>query len=82
MSGYVAATIPAQTVRVGYDTLFRLAMVQTGDPLQWVSIALLNQIIDPWVSGQNNILIPPVFPTGTQTGILTPNIGGATAGIV
>lgn len=68
--GYIAATIPAQIVRASGTTLFHIAMQQTGDPLQWVAIANLNALIDPWIDTQANILIPPVFPTDAQTGIL------------
>jgi len=45
-------------------------MLQTGDPLQWVAIAELNGLTDPWIVGQQTILIPPVLPPGAQTGIL------------
>ena len=68
--GYIAATIPAQVVRVSGITLFHVAMLQIGDPLQWVAIAELNNIVDPWLMGETDVLIPPVFPTGAQTGIL------------
>jgi len=68
--GYIASTIPAQIIRVSGTTLFQVAMMQTGDPLQWVSIAELNGVIDPWIVAQQEILIPPVLPTGAQTGIL------------
>lgn len=69
--GFIASTIPAKIVRTSaHDTLFHIAMIQTGDALQWVSIAQLNGLIDPWIQGQAAILIPPVFPTGAQNGIL------------
>jgi hypothetical protein len=68
--GYIAATIPAAVLRVSNTTLFQLAMMQTGDALQWVALAELNGITDPWIVGQTTILIPPVLPTGIQTGIL------------
>jgi len=45
-------------------------MQETGDPLQWVAIARLNGLTDPWIVGLTDILIPPVFPDGEQTGIL------------
>lgn len=71
MTGYIAATVPAKVVRSSHTTLFHVAMLETGDPLQWVSIAELNGLIDPWInSGQVEVLIPPVLPTGVQTGIL------------
>ncbi len=69
--GYIASTIPAKTVRTSaHSTLFHIAMLQTGDPLQCVSIAFMNNLMDPWISTQANILIPPVFPPGAQSGIL------------
>jgi hypothetical protein len=68
--GYIAATIPAKKVRVSHTTLFQVAMMETGDPLQWVAIAELNGLTDPWIVGQAALLIPPVLPSGAQTGIL------------
>lgn len=71
MSGYIAATIPAKVVRSSHTTLFHVAMLETNDPLQWVSIAELNGMTDPWIlSGQVDVLIPPVLPSGEQSGIL------------
>lgn len=69
-TGYIAATIPAATVHASGTTLFQIAMAQTGTPLQWVAIAELNGLTDPWITAATDILIPPVFPTGTPTGIL------------
>jgi hypothetical protein len=68
--GYIAATVPAAVVRVSNTTLFHVAMMQTGDPLQWVAIAQLNDLTDPWITAMEEILIPPVLPGGPQTGIL------------
>ncbi len=70
MTNYVAATVPARTVRVSDTTLFEIAMRECGDALQWVAIARLNGLTDPWMVGQQDILIPPVLPSGTPTGIL------------
>jgi hypothetical protein len=70
MTGYIGATIPAAIDRVSNTTLFHVAMLNTGDPLQWVAVAELNETIDPWIFGNTAVLIPPVFPSGTQTGIL------------
>lgn len=69
-AGYIAATIPAKAVQASNVTLFEIAMRETGDPLQWVAIARLNGLTDPWITGLQTILIPPVLPNGTQTGIL------------
>lgn len=68
---FIAATIPAKVLRgVSGTNLFEIAMRETGDPLQWVAIAALNGLSDPWITGQTDILIPPVLPSGPQTGIL------------
>jgi hypothetical protein len=68
--GYIAATVPAKIVRASGTTLFNIAMRETGDPLQWVAIAQLNGLADPWITAMEEILIPPVLPSGPQTGIL------------
>lgn len=71
-TGYIAATVPAKVVYASGLTLFHVAMQQLGDPLLWTSIAALNGLSDPWITGQQQILIPPVVPSGPQTGILEP----------
>lgn len=68
--GYVAATVPAKVDHVSNTTLFHIAMIETNDAMQWGAIAELNGITDPWIVGQQDILIPPVFPSGPQTGIV------------
>jgi hypothetical protein len=70
MPEFIAATVPAKIIHVSGTTLFKVAMEQFGDPLQWTAIAELNGIVDPWISGQTELAIPPVLPTGTPTGIL------------
>lgn len=67
---YIAATIPAKIDRVSNTTLFHVAMLEFGDALQWVSVAQLNEMVDPWITPQTDVLIPPTLPTGTPTGIL------------
>lgn len=66
---FIAATIPAKVEYVSGSTLFHIAMRETGDALQWVAIGELNDMPDPWVNMLTKVLIPPVFPSGTQTGI-------------
>lgn len=68
--GYVAETVPAKIVRASGTTLFEIAMRETGDAMQWPAIARLNGIVDPWLTAQVDLLIPPVFPNGEQSGIL------------
>lgn len=76
---FVAATVPAQQVQYSGTTLFHVAMLQDDDPLQWAAIAQLNGLIDPWLNAAVDVKIPPVFPSGTQTGLLLVTPGGATA---
>jgi hypothetical protein len=68
--GYIASTIPAQIVHVSGTTLFHVAAKQIGDALQWVSVAEFNNLLDPWIDAQVDLLIPPTWPSGKQTGIL------------
>lgn len=68
--GYIASTIPARVVRLSGTTLFHIAMITNGDPLQWPAIAIENGVIDPWIFAQMDVLIPPVFPIPPTTGIL------------
>jgi hypothetical protein len=68
--GYIASTIPAKVVRASGTTLFHIAMRETDNPLQWVAIAQLNGLTDSWITAETEILIPPVLPSGPQTGIL------------
>ena len=49
----------AQTITVIGGNLFELAAVQLGSALQWVNIARANNLRDPMLSGQNEIVIPP-----------------------
>jgi len=71
-TGYIAATIPAAVIPYSGTTLFHVAMFNFDDPLQWVSIARLNKLTDPWLFTLTQILIPPIVPSGPQTGILGP----------
>ena len=70
-TGYIAAAVPAQIVRVSYTTLFHLAQQYLGDAMLWPAIAQLNDLTDPWITGYAEIKIPPsVDRTVTPTGIL------------
>ena len=47
--------------------LFEIAAIQLGDALQWINIARANNLTDPILSGQNQLVIPPfssVFSDG------------------
>lgn len=38
--------------------LFRIAMEQFGDATQWIRIAQMNNIADPWIDGVRTLRIP------------------------
>jgi hypothetical protein len=48
-----------KTITTIGGNLFELAARQLGSALQWVNIARANNLIDPMLSGQNEIAIPP-----------------------
>ncbi len=51
-----------RTIDVTGGTLFALAAQYLGDATQWVRIAALNHIDDPWLSGVNTLLLPDTNP--------------------
>jgi hypothetical protein len=67
---YIAATIPARSIFVSGITLFQVAEEQLGDALRWVELAEINGMVDPWIWGVRQVLIPPVLSQQPQTGIL------------
>lgn len=78
---FVAATVPAKIDRVSNTTLFHIAAKEFNDALDWVSVAQINGVIDPWITSMTEVQIPPVLPTAAPTGELLVTPGGATAGI-
>jgi L-ascorbate metabolism protein UlaG (beta-lactamase superfamily) len=47
-----------QTIEVAGGDLFRIAATYLGDATQWIRIAQLNGISDPWLSGTMTLRIP------------------------
>jgi nucleoid-associated protein YgaU len=45
-------------ITVSGRTLFGVALVYYGDPLQWTVIAQANALTDPWLSGVVTLEIP------------------------
>jgi hypothetical protein len=43
--------------------LFEIAATQFGDALQWINIARSNHLVDPMLTGQNQLVIPPFSST-------------------
>jgi len=52
-------------ITVAGGDLFRLAMEHLGDATQWIRIAQLNALADPWIEGVRTLRIPAPDP---QTG--------------
>jgi hypothetical protein len=49
-----------QTLVTVGGNLFAIAANQLGSALQWINIARANNLVDPMLSGQMVIVIPPV----------------------
>ena len=49
-------------ITVAGSDLFRLAMEHLGDATQWIRIAQLNAIADPWIEGVRTLRIPARDP--------------------
>jgi len=51
-----------QDITIAGGDLFRIAMEQLGDATQWIRIAQLNDIADPWIDGVRVLRIPETDP--------------------
>lgn len=47
-------------ITVAGGNLFQIAAAQLGDATQWIRIAQLNNISDPFLTGIVNLLIPDI----------------------
>jgi nucleoid-associated protein YgaU len=52
-----------QVITVTGGNLFQIAAQYLGDATQWVRIAQLNSILDPWLSGLVVLALPDVDPS-------------------
>lgn len=52
-----------QKIIVIGGNLFEIAANQLGSALQWINIARANNLTDPMLSGQNEIIIPQFSST-------------------
>jgi len=52
-----------QTITTVGGNLFEIAATQLGSALQWINIARSNNLRDPMLSGQNQLMIPPYSAT-------------------
>ena len=50
------------TVSAAERTLFHVAAVQLGDPLQAIRIAQASGVTDPWLAGVQTVVVPAVGP--------------------
>ena len=49
-------------ITVAGGNLFAIAWEQLGDATQWIRIAQLNDIADPWIDGVRVLRIPALDP--------------------
>lgn len=68
--GFVAAAAPTQIARVTQTTLYHLAAKYYGNALYWNQIAVANGMIDPYIFGSAEIIIPKLVRTASPDGIL------------
>jgi len=57
-----------QTITTIGGNLFEIAATQLGSAMQWINIARANDLTDPMLSGQKELVIPSlssVFSDGT-----------------
>jgi hypothetical protein len=52
-----------QTITTIGGNLFEVAATRLGSALQWINIARANNLSDPMLTSQNNLLIPPFSST-------------------
>ena len=64
------APAPLRVVRTIGGNLFRIALDELGDAEQWVRIANLNGLIDPWLSGSVTLKVPPRRQSANGNGAL------------
>jgi hypothetical protein len=57
-----------QILNIIGGNLFEVAATQLGSALQWINIARANNLTDPMLSGQNQIVIPQ-FSSAFSDGI-------------
>ncbi len=50
-------------ITVASGTLFQVAAQYLGDATQWVRIAALNGIVDPWLAGLVTLQLPDIDPS-------------------
>ncbi|HKM64176.1 MAG TPA: hypothetical protein VJY39_16970 [Acidisphaera sp.] len=54
-----------RTITVAGGNLYSIAAVELGDATQWIRIAQLNDIDDPFLTGVVTLLLPDTDPTAT-----------------
>ena len=64
----MALGLDVQTITTIGGNLFEIAAVRLGSAMQWINIARANNLTDPMIYGQKELVIPPpspVFSDGT-----------------
>lgn len=58
MTSFVGQAFPAKIVRVSGTTLFHVAARELGDAQEWERIAILNDLVDPFIDAEVELKIP------------------------
>lgn len=67
-SGWLRQEVKLQTINTIGGNLFAIAAAELGSALQWINIARTNDLKDPMLSGQMQIVVP-VFSAAFSDGI-------------
>ncbi|MGH6821943.1 MAG: hypothetical protein ACREC4_00375 [Methylocella sp.] len=72
MDAKIPSATAAKIIRVQGGNLFRIALDELGDALQWTRIAAINNLRDPFLpdNAQLTLIIPPVKAVARPSGIL------------
>jgi nucleoid-associated protein YgaU len=55
--------VNAQTITVVSGNLFQIAAAYFGDATQWIRIAEMNRLSDPFLTGVTSLVIPATIPS-------------------
>jgi hypothetical protein len=70
----IPSATAVKTVTANGGNLFRIALDNLGDPLQWARVAAANSLIDPFLPSNSTIIltVPPVNSAFVDSGVLRP----------
>jgi hypothetical protein len=73
----IPSATAVKTLQVNGGNLFRMALDNLGDALQWNRIAAANRLLDPFLPANalTTLVVPPINFSASDSGVLQPNMG-------